>query len=104
MARRGVEIPDLREKGGVKDGEQQASDRRLFMQFLAFGDCTDTQALAQALDASKLDVALYEDVNDPRGVGLLVMSEDPPCSGARIPSATNPTWMRRSLTAHDALR
>jgi hypothetical protein len=35
--RRGAEPPDLAEKGGMKDGQPQRLDRRLFMQFLAFG-------------------------------------------------------------------
>ena len=33
--------------------------------------------LADALDASGLTAVLYEDVNDPHGVGLLTLSEDP---------------------------
>ena len=40
---------DIREKGGVRDGERQVSDRRLFMQLLAFGDSTESGALARAL-------------------------------------------------------
>lgn len=68
---------DLSEKGKTKDGETISLDRRLFMQFLAFGNCHNTAALAEALDGSELDGALYADINDPYGVGLLVMSEDP---------------------------
>jgi hypothetical protein len=76
-ARRGPEPPDLSEKGGMRNGQPQRSDTRLFMQFLAFGGCTDTRALAGVLAASGLVTVLYEDVNDPRGVGLLTLSEDP---------------------------
>ena len=47
------------------------------MQFLAFGNCADSAPLIQALEQAKLSGALYEDVNDPRGVALLVVSEDP---------------------------
>lgn len=68
---------DLREKGGTRDGERQTSDRRLFVQFHAFGGCTHLEPLAEALESSGLDAVLYKDVNDPRGVGVLVMSEDP---------------------------
>ncbi len=47
------------------------------MQFLAFGGCTDAAPLADALARAKIAGVLYEDVNDPRGVGLLTFSEDP---------------------------
>jgi chlorite dismutase len=75
--RRGPEPPDLSEKGGMKNGQPQRTDRRLFMQLLAFGGCTDSQRAAAALEASGLSGALYEDVNDPRGIALLTVSEDP---------------------------
>jgi hypothetical protein len=76
-ARRGPEPPDLSEKGGMKNGEPQRSDRRLFLQFLAFGGCETTRPLAEAASAAGITGALYEDVNDPRGVALLTLSEDP---------------------------
>jgi chlorite dismutase len=68
---------DLSEKGKTKDGEDTSLDRRLFIQFLAFGNCHNTGALAEALEQSDIEGALYVDINDPYGVGLLVMSEDP---------------------------
>ena len=67
---------DLREKGGVRNGEQQASDRRLFMQLLAFGDAEDSAALVRALQVERMPGVLYADANDPRGVGLLSWSDD----------------------------
>jgi Chlorite dismutase len=76
-ARRGPEPPDISEKGGMKNGEPQRSDRRLFLQFLAFGGCETTRPLAEAASAVGITGALYEDVNDPRGVALLTLSEDP---------------------------
>ena len=75
--RRGPEPPDLSERGGVKNGEPQRSDRRLFMQFLAFGGCENTRPLVEAAAAGRFSGVLYEDVNDPRGVALLTVSEDP---------------------------
>jgi Chlorite dismutase len=75
--RRGPEPPDISEKGGMKNGEAQRSDRRLFLQFLAFGGCETTRPLAEAASAAGITGALYEDVNDPRGVALLTLSEDP---------------------------
>jgi chlorite dismutase len=68
---------DIREKGGLRAGQPQTSDRRLFMQFVAFGGATDTSGLKAALDASGIGAVLYEDTNDPHGVGLLTWSDDP---------------------------
>jgi hypothetical protein len=76
-ARRGPEPPDLSEKGGVKNGQAQRADTRLFMQLLAFGGCADPMPLATALDRARIQGALYEDVNDPRGIALVTLSEDP---------------------------
>jgi chlorite dismutase len=76
-ARRGPEPPDISEKGGMKNGAPQRSDRRLFMQFLAFGGCENSRALVAAAATTGITGVLYEDVNDPRGVGLLTFSEDP---------------------------
>ena len=76
-ARRGPEPPDLSEKGGMKDGQPQRSNDRLFMQFLAFGGCQDAAPLADALARARIEGVLYEDVNDPRGIGLLTFSETP---------------------------
>jgi chlorite dismutase len=75
--RRGPEPPDLSEKGGMKNGQPQRSDERLFMQLLAFGGCADARPLAAALDRSGVSGVLYEDANDPRGIALLTLSEDP---------------------------
>src|SRR5436190_158856 len=76
-ARRGPEPPDLTEKGGMKDGQAQRSHERLFMQLLAFGGCGDTRPLADALGRAGISGVLYEDVNDPRGIALLTLSQDP---------------------------
>ena len=74
--RRGPEPPDLSEKGGMKGGQPQKSDERLFMQLLAFGGCTDARMLAEALAGAGVAGALYEDLNDPRGVALLTLSQE----------------------------
>ena len=75
--RRGLEPPDLSERGGMKNGQPQRSDERLFMQFVAFGGCADSRPLAEELERAEIPGVLYEDVNDPRGVGLLTLSQDP---------------------------
>jgi len=76
-ARRGPEPPDIFEKGGMKDGQPQRLNQRLFMQFLAFGACDDAPALATAMKRAGVPGVVYEDVNDPRGVGVLTFTEDP---------------------------
>ena len=72
-----IEPPDLSEKGGLKDGEPQRSDDRLFMQFLAFGGCADASAAASHLERVGLELVVYEDVNDPRGIGILTLTRTP---------------------------
>jgi chlorite dismutase len=64
---------DVRERGA----QQQVSDRRLFMQLQVFTGARDTKRLAAALEAARLDGALYADLHDPQGVGVLAMSDDP---------------------------
>lgn len=72
-----LEPPDISEKGGLKDGQPQRSDRRLFMQLLAFGGCSDSRAVAQHLSDAADVVVVYEDLNDPRGIAVVAVSEDP---------------------------
>ena len=47
------------------------------MQLLAFGGCTDIRPLADALAGTGMTAVLYEDVNDPRGIALLIVGQDP---------------------------
>ncbi len=68
---------DLSEKGKDKDGQPISLDRRLFMQFLAYGNCRDTEPLTEALEQAGMEAVLYADINDPQGVGLLTFSEEP---------------------------
>jgi len=67
---------DLSEKG-LKDGQPISLDRRLFMKFTAFGGCADATAACATLAAAGVEGALYPDANDPQGIGLIVLSEDP---------------------------
>jgi chlorite dismutase len=64
---------DVRERGA----NQQTSERRLFMQLLAFGQCSDAKGLVTALESARVEAVLYRDLNDPRGAAVLGMSEDP---------------------------
>lgn len=64
---------DVRERGA----NQQFSEGRLWVQLQVFGGCADPKPLVRALEASRIEAALYTDVVDPRGVGVVAMSEDP---------------------------
>jgi hypothetical protein len=75
--RRGPEAPDISERGGLKGGQPQRSDSRLFMQFLAFGGCADAGTLGPHLRAAGITGVVYQDVNDPRGVAVLSLGRDP---------------------------
>ncbi len=68
---------DLSEKGRKTDGTTISLDRRLFLQFMAFGDCWNTIEIIKELEVTKMDLVLYADVNDPYGIGVLALSENP---------------------------
>jgi Chlorite dismutase len=72
-----LEPPDISETGGLKGGQPQRSDERLFMQLLAFGDCPDPSTVVKRLSAASFDSVLYQDLNDPRGIAVLTLSRDP---------------------------
>lgn len=76
-ARKGPEPPDLAERGGMKNGQPQRSDERLFMQLLAYGGCHDSRAVAEALAGAGVEGALYEDANDPHGIAIVSLTRDP---------------------------
>jgi len=69
--------PDLREKGRSRAGETLTLDRRLFMQLHAFGGCRAPGPIVEELARRGIHGVLYEDVNDPLGIGLLTFDEDP---------------------------
>lgn len=68
---------DVAEHGRTAEGETTSLDRRLYMQLHAFGGAGETAALAAALEASGTEAVIYEDVNDPEGVAVLTLAEDP---------------------------
>jgi chlorite dismutase len=69
--------PDILEHGATIHGVEQALDLRLYCQVQVFTDCLDTAPVVEAVRSSGLEAVVYANVNDPRGVGLLVMSESP---------------------------
>ena len=68
---------DIREIGAPIDGEPQVSDRRLFFQLHTFEDCLDTTPIIEALEKSSLNAVLYDDINNPTGIGVLFATEVP---------------------------
>jgi chlorite dismutase len=74
---------DLREHGADRDGEKQLLDRRLFMQLLVLrverepGPTSAAKALIAGLARARVGSVIYEDVNDPLGLGVLTYTEDP---------------------------
>ena len=75
--RKGIEPPDLSEKGGMRNGQPQRSDERLFMQLLAYGGCRNAKSIGDALEGAGVEGAVYEDANDPHGVAILTVTKDP---------------------------
>lgn len=71
------ETVDISEKGRSQDGSSISLDRRLYMQFMAFSGAQETSRYVKYLKNSALACALYEDINDPHGIGLLTWSENP---------------------------
>jgi hypothetical protein len=73
-----VSQPDeIRVDAQERGAPGQVSSRRLWMQLHVFGGCGDAKGLIRALEASRIEGVLYRDVNDPRGIGVLTMNEDP---------------------------
>jgi hypothetical protein len=88
-ARKTYEMPDLREKAVTPKGETQILDRRLYLQLQVYTGCADPRAAAEALKASGLEAALYLDFNDPQGVAVVAMSEDPSGFTGRLRETLN---------------
>ena len=68
---------DLREVGAPVDGVPQVSDRRLYLQLHVFSGCVSPDPLTHAMIQYGAEGVIYLDVNDPQGVGVLLISEDP---------------------------
>lgn len=63
-------------QAGIADSGADATIGCLFMQLQVFTDCADHGAIIEAVRASGLTAAVYENVNDPRGAGIVVATED----------------------------
>lgn len=71
---------DPRESGAPdEEGNPRKSDRRLYVQLLAYTGVRDESKLIDALNAARpaFEGVLYADAHDPRGVALLSWHEKP---------------------------
>jgi hypothetical protein len=83
-ARASEDLPtiDVAERAGERTGNPQVLNSRLFMQLLVFtsdqpGSSSAAHLLGEVLQTQQIPAVIYEDVNDPRGIGVLTWSEDP---------------------------
>ena len=79
---------DLSEKG-TREGRPISLNRRLFMKFTGFNGCGDVAAAGQALEEAGVEGALYLDANDPTGIGVIAMAEDPAFFAQALRNAFN---------------
>lgn len=70
-------MPELAEVGGPRKGVPQTLDTRLFVQLQVFTGCHEPATVVEAVRASGLEAVAYADLNDPYGVGVLLLAEDP---------------------------
>jgi chlorite dismutase len=88
---------DLSEKGRDPDGRITSLDRRLFMQFFAFGSAGNLHAYSEKLEQADVQGVLYEDLQDPNGIGLLTFSENPDYFLTNVRSILNDTPFNRLM-------
>jgi chlorite dismutase len=100
---RGEDLPviDVDERAGEHTGNPQVLKSRLFMQLLVFDVAQEADPrrvlnqLADALRASEVPAVIYEDMNSPRGIGLLTWAEKP----LDFVSIVRPTLLSTDLAA-----
>ncbi len=68
---------DIKEKGAPIDGVPQVLARRLFIQLQVFTGLKDLNPVRDLLERNRIPSAVYKDVNDPKGFGVILMTEDP---------------------------
>ncbi|MBI3307406.1 MAG: chlorite dismutase family protein [Candidatus Omnitrophica bacterium] len=68
---------DIREKGAPVEGVPQVSDKRLYCQLQVFTGCRDPKLVQELFQRSGLEGVIYLNMNDPYGIGILVLTENP---------------------------
>ncbi len=71
-----MEALDIREKGLGPDGQPAHFDRRVYCWLRVYTGCADPAPLADKLRSTGIAGVLYQDVSDPRGVGVLLIGEE----------------------------
>lgn len=74
--RTGIAEVDTLEWGGIKEGVKQSMDTRLWMQLLQFKS-KNHDAMLDVLSKSSIPFVLYQDLQDPWGLGLLFWGRTP---------------------------
>jgi len=69
--------PSVVESGATVNGVPATLDARTFYQLQVYTKVKDLRPLIEEVRASRLEAVVYANVNDPRGAGLLLISEDP---------------------------
>jgi len=78
MSMQGEKITiDVAERSGGRDGKPQILNDRLFMQLQVYTRCSDSRGAVDAARKSRLACVIYQDLNDPAGIGVLTMSSSP---------------------------
>lgn len=99
-----MSAPDIREKGAPLNGTPQVLEKRLFMQFAAFGGSLDPNTLIETLKSSGFECALYQELQDPQGVGLITMNENPDFFSRDLaPFLRRQPWSRLTLKPEFAM-
>ena len=68
---------DLREVGAPINGDPQVSDQRLFFQLHVFGRCFYPDEIIDMIKPKIHTAVFYDDLNNPAGLGVLLVSDDP---------------------------
>ena len=102
-------IPDILEHGAPVNGQPQTAESRLYMQLNVFTKKSttrghfltvsqkDLERICDSLTEYELDAAVYLDVNDPSGVGVLILAENPNVFVNEIPGLMNHSFTFRHM-------
>lgn len=80
---------DIREFGIPKGGIPQVSERRLYFQLQVFTDCSRLDDCIRDLSKADFESVLYANLNDPKGIGVLTVVEDPTGLVAQVRQVLN---------------
>lgn len=68
---------DLNEHGAPREGVPQVMNRRIYFQLLVYTASLNHAPVIEALRTLSLESVLYQSFQDPTGLGILLMAEDP---------------------------